>query len=54
MARFPEAVARMFGRVYVCKKCKTKRKADPSKIRAGKIKCKKCNSKSFRPIKSKK
>lgn len=54
MTRFPEAIARLFGRVFVCKRCKSKLRADPSKIRANKIICKKCNSKAFRPIKSKK
>ena len=54
MTKFPEAIARMFGRVFVCKKCKSKLRADSSKIRALKVTCKKCGSKAFRPIKSKK
>lgn len=46
----PEAQKRMFGRVFVCKKCKSKRKADVQKIIQKKITCKRCGSKSFRPI----
>ncbi|MBS3112282.1 hypothetical protein J4459_03385 [Candidatus Woesearchaeota archaeon] len=51
---FEEAKQRLFGNVYVCKKCKKKTKAQLSKIRLQKIKCKGCQGKSFRPIKSKK
>ncbi len=51
MARFNEAVARLFGRVYVCRKCKRKKRCDPSKVRLGKAMCRKCGSKALRPIK---
>ena len=54
MARFNEAVARLFGRVYVCRKCKSKRRVDPSKVRAGRAMCRKCNSKALRAIKKSK
>ena len=54
MVRFAEATARMFHRTFVCKKCKTKRKAEVRKVLEGKISCRKCGSKAFRPIKSKK
>ncbi|MFA4887746.1 MAG: 50S ribosomal protein L40e [Candidatus Nanoarchaeia archaeon] len=54
MVRFPEATKRIFGNVYVCRKCKTKRKADPAKVLKGKISCKKCASKALRPIKKSK
>ncbi|MBL7051207.1 50S ribosomal protein L40e [Candidatus Woesearchaeota archaeon] len=53
MAKLPEAEARLFKNIFVCKKCKTKIRADPSKIRAEKIKCRGCNGKAFRPIKKK-
>ena len=46
---FPEVVDRIFNRVYVCRRCKSKIRADFSKIKAGKVKCRKCQSKSFRP-----
>jgi ribosomal protein L40E len=46
---FAEAMDRLFGRVYICRKCKSKIRADYSKIKAKKVKCRRCNSKSFRP-----
>lgn len=54
MVKFPEAAARMFHRTFVCKRCKTKRKADVMKVLQKKISCRKCGGKSFRVIKSKK
>jgi len=51
MAKFPEATARMFHNVFVCKKCKKKQKTSMQKILQGKVSCKKCGSKSFRAIK---
>lgn len=54
MVRFPEATQRIFGNMFACKKCKAKRRADPSKILKGKVSCKKCSSKAFRPIKKSK
>jgi len=51
MAKIPEAMVRLFGNVFVCKKCKQKRKAPVQKIMQKRIICKKCGSKSFRPIK---
>ncbi|MEM5836728.1 MAG: 50S ribosomal protein L40e [Candidatus Aenigmatarchaeota archaeon] len=46
---FPEAVARLFSRVFVCRVCKAKIRADASKVKAGKVKCRRCGSKSLRP-----
>jgi len=51
MAKFPEATARLFHGVFVCKKCKTKIKASAAKILQKKIKCRRCAGKSFRAIK---
>ncbi|MBI5871484.1 hypothetical protein HZB88_00155 [archaeon] len=51
--KFDEAVGRLFRRVFVCKKCKTKIRADTSKVLQRKIKCRRCGGKVFRPIKSK-
>ncbi len=48
MARIPEAEARLFHRKWVCRKCKTINKADISKVRTGKLICKKCGNKHFR------
>lgn len=46
---FSEALNRLFSRVFVCRVCKTKIRADPSKVKAGKVKCRKCGSRSLRP-----
>ena len=46
---FPEAVARLFNRVFVCRKCKSKIRTDYSKVKAGKVKCRKCGSRDLRP-----
>ena len=54
MIRFPEATARLFKGVFVCRKCKTKTKAEVGKILGKEIACKKCGRRSFRAIKSKK
>ena len=54
MAKFAEATARMFHNVFICKRCKSKVKADVRKILLKKISCRKCGGKSFRAIKSKK
>ncbi|MBD3155678.1 MAG: 50S ribosomal protein L40e [Candidatus Aenigmarchaeota archaeon] len=47
----PEATKRLFDRVFVCKKCKSKIRTDYSRVREKKIKCRKCGSKSLRPKK---
>ncbi len=53
MAKIPEAQNRMFRNVFVCKNCHAKIKSEPLKILAGKVKCRKCKKKSFRPLKRK-
>ncbi len=53
MVRFPEATTRLFYNVFVCKKCKSKRKADMRKVMLKKVSCRRCGGKSFRMIKSK-
>jgi ribosomal protein L40E len=45
---FPEALARLYSRVFVCRVCKSKIRADPAKVRAGKVKCRRCGSKDLR------
>ncbi|MBS3163228.1 hypothetical protein J4427_00885 [Candidatus Woesearchaeota archaeon] len=54
MVKFPEASKRLFDRVFVCKKCKTKIRSVPQKIIARKVKCRSCGYKIFRPIKKSK
>lgn len=48
---FPEAMQRLFFRMYVCRVCKTKIRADPAKVKEGKIKCRRCGSTALRPKK---
>lgn len=51
--KVPAAQARLFKNIFVCKKCSTKIRADARKILEGKVKCRKCKSKKFRPIRKK-
>jgi len=53
MAKIKEAQNRMFKNVFVCKKCKTKIRSDVQKILKGKVKCRKCGKRAFRPLKKK-
>ena len=53
MVRFQEAHIRLFQGTFVCKRCKTKKKADIRKVLLKKITCRRCGGKSFRIIKSK-
>ena len=48
-AKIPEAVARLYTNVWVCRRCKHKIRGDSIKIRAGKIPCKNCGQRAFRP-----
>jgi len=45
----PEAIHRIFDRVFVCRVCKHKMRANPAKVRAGKVKCRHCGSTALRP-----
>ena len=51
MVKFPEAQARLFGNVYVCRSCKSKIRSNPQKINLKKQKCRNCGKKVFRAIK---
>jgi ribosomal protein L40E len=53
MAKIPEAEARLFKRVFVCKHCKSKIKADQLKVLDKKIQCRKCGSRDLRVLKKK-
>lgn len=48
--RIPEAEARLFSRVFICMRCGSRMRADLMKVKAGKIKCRKCRHKALRPI----
>lgn len=48
--KFPEAEKRLFNRVFICMKCGGRMRGDLIRVRAGKVKCRKCRSKQLRPI----
>ena len=45
---FAEVSNRLFNRVFVCKVCKSKRRADSRHVLLGKVKCRKCGSHDLR------
>ena len=53
MAKIQEAQNRLFKNIFVCKECKVKVRAEPKKIIDEKVRCRKCGSKKFRPIRKK-
>ncbi len=53
MAKVAAAQARFFKNIFVCKNCSAKIKAEPRKIITGKVKCRKCGGKAFRPKRKK-
>jgi ribosomal protein L40E len=53
MVKFPEAAKRIFSNVFVCKICKTKRRADVRAVLSGKVSCRKCGSSKLRPKRKK-
>ena len=46
--RAPAAVKRLYERVFVCMRCNAKIRSDALKVRANKIKCRKCGYKHLR------
>ena len=46
--RAPATVKRIYERVFICMKCNAKIRSDTLRVKAGKIKCRKCNSKQLR------
>jgi ribosomal protein L40E len=53
MVKFPEAQARLYKNVFVCRRCKTKMRSDNMKILAKEVTCRKCNGRSLRPVRKK-
>ncbi|HLD34002.1 MAG TPA: 50S ribosomal protein L40e [Candidatus Nanoarchaeia archaeon] len=49
MAKFEEAIARMFRDVFVCRKCTHKVHAPSMKVSQGLVKCRNCGSRILRP-----
>jgi ribosomal protein L40E len=52
--KFPEAEQRVFHRVFICMKCGAKMRADLAKVRARKVKCRRCKRKQLRPVRKEK
>ena len=50
MAKILEAEARIFKNIFVCRKCKHKRRASSLKVAQGKVKCRNCNASVLRPL----
>ena len=50
MAKFPEAQKRLFANFFVCRRCKSKQRSNMQRVLVGKIICKKCGGKAFRPV----
>jgi len=46
--RAPATVKRVYERVFICMKCNAKIRSDVLRVKAGKVKCRKCNSKQLR------
>jgi hypothetical protein len=53
MVKFPEAEARLYKNVFVCRDCSIKTRAPNLKVLAHKITCKKCGGHVFRPVRKK-
>jgi hypothetical protein len=52
-AKIQAATNRLYKNIFVCKNCARKMKVEPLKILGGKVKCRKCGQKDFRPVKKK-
>lgn len=53
MAKIPAAQARMFKNVFICKNCSSKLKVEARRVIEGKVKCRKCKGRAFRPMRKK-
>ena len=53
MAKIPEAEARLFHGIFICRKCKAKIRTDSMKVSQKKVSCRKCGSQQLRPIRKK-
>jgi ribosomal protein L40E len=48
-SKIPEAIARLFGRAWICRRCKKKIRGDAKKLRDGLIPCPRCGQRAWRP-----
>ena len=53
MAKFAEAIKRLQENIFVCKRCKTKRRVPVMKVLQGKASCRNCKGKALRPARKK-
>ena len=53
MVKFPEANQRLYKNIFVCRKCKSRKRADPSKVRRGMVTCRNCGSLALRTVRKK-
>ncbi|MFA5141550.1 MAG: hypothetical protein WC471_01100 [Candidatus Woesearchaeota archaeon] len=53
MVKFPEAQARKYKDIFVCRRCKSKLRASNMKVLQGKISCRKCSGKALRAVRKK-
>lgn len=51
--KIPVAQKRLFHNVFVCKNCSRKIRTQAIRVVSKKVKCPKCGSKNFRPIRKK-
>ena len=51
--KIPVAQRRMFANIFVCRDCSHRIRSDANRIIAGKIRCRTCGSRAFRPVKRK-
>ena len=53
MAKIPEAEARLFKGIFICRKCKSKIRTNSMKVSQEKVSCRKCAGKALRPVRKK-
>lgn len=53
MVKFPQADARNFHNIFVCRKCGSKIRAPTMKVLTGKVRCRKCKCRVLRPKRKK-
>ena len=52
-SKFPEAEARMFKNMFVCRTCKSKIRTTNLRVLAGKTRCRKCGGKALKTMRKK-
>lgn len=51
--KIPVTQNRLYKNAFVCKGCKHTMRIEPLKILSGKVSCRKCKGKDFRPVRKK-